>query len=50
MTYGSVLTATSDDGRYRFRDELMEMLIDNEKEHYAVLADHLGKHVRPFAR
>ena len=50
VTYGSVLTSTNDDGRYRFRDELMQTLIDNEEEHYAVLAEHLGKHVQPFAR
>ena len=50
VTYGSVLTTRNDDGSYRFRDELMEVLIDNEEEHYAVLAKHLGRHVRPFAR
>ncbi len=50
VTYGSVLTWENDDGTYKFRDELLEMLIDDEEEHYTVLAEHLGKHVQPFAR
>ncbi|UCD29010.1 MAG: hypothetical protein JSV03_00565, partial [Planctomycetota bacterium] len=49
VTYGSVLTAKNDDGSYRFRDALFETLIDHEQEHYAVLAEHMGKHIRPFA-
>jgi tagaturonate epimerase len=48
VTYGSVLTA-QEDGKYVYREELMQILADNEEEHYKVLADHLGKHVRPLA-
>jgi hypothetical protein len=50
VTYGSVLTAATDDGTPRFRDEILRVLIDNEEEHYSVLAHHLGRHVKPFAR
>ena len=50
VTYGSVLTARTGGGGYRFRDELLEVLGDNEEEHYAVLAQHLGRHAHPFAR
>ncbi|MHC4798130.1 MAG: tagaturonate epimerase family protein [Planctomycetota bacterium] len=50
VTYGSVLTATKDDGGYLFRDEFFNVLMDHEEEHYEVLADHMGKHIRSFAR
>jgi hypothetical protein len=50
VTYGSVLTATDSAGRSVFRDDLMTVLADHEEAHYDVLADHLGRHVRPFAR
>lgn len=49
VTYGSVLTAAKPDGSHRFRQELLETLIDHEEEHYAVLASHMRKHVEPFA-
>jgi len=49
VTYGSVLTATSD-GSYVFRDRLYDTLAEHEDEHYAALETHLGKHVAPFAR
>ena len=50
VTYGSVLTGTTADGRPRFRDDLRAVLIDHEEEHYAVVAEHLARHVQPFAR
>lgn len=50
VTFGSVLTTQTADGEYLFRDAVRSCLIDNEDEHYAVLAAHLGRHIRPFAR
>jgi len=50
VTYGSVLTATTDEGHPRFRDEILRVLTDHEEEHYGVLACHLGRHIKPFAR
>ncbi len=49
VTFGSVLTRKQDDGTYRFRNELMDVLNAHEEEHYAVLTKHLGRHVQPFA-
>ena len=49
VTFGSVLTAKSADGADRFRDRLMLTLRKDEEKHYAVLVQHLGKHVAPFA-
>lgn len=50
VTFGSVLTSKGADGKYLFRDELRACLIDNEQEHYAVLKQHLGRHIEPFRR
>jgi len=48
VTFGSVLTTKGADGRYLFRDALYACLLDHEDEHYAVLKEHLGRHVGPF--
>ncbi|HON69207.1 MAG TPA: tagaturonate epimerase family protein, partial [Phycisphaerae bacterium] len=50
VTFGSVLTTKGADGRYLFRDALYACLLDHEDEHYAVLKEHLGRHVGPFGR
>lgn len=50
VTFGSVLTGKGAGGEYRFRDAVRACLLDHEDEHYAVLKQHLGGHVAPFAR
>ncbi|MFB6152524.1 MAG: tagaturonate epimerase family protein [Haloarculaceae archaeon] len=45
ITYGSVLSATDEDGAFRFKDDFMAALREHEDEHYAFLEDHLGHHV-----
>ncbi|OPZ91903.1 MAG: hypothetical protein BWY73_00983 [candidate division TA06 bacterium ADurb.Bin417] len=50
VTFGSVLTARTEDGSYRFRTEFYRTLEAEELEHYRCLAKHLGRHARPFAR
>ena len=47
VTFGSVLTA---DGGQRFRPRIYEALEQQEEQHYAALARHLGRHVAPLAR
>ncbi len=47
VTFGSVLTA---DGGERFRTRMYEALKREENTHYAALAKHLGRHVKPFAK
>lgn len=49
VTFGSVLTARDEAGGYRFRDRLLRRLSDQEEVYYEMLAEHLGKHVTPFA-
>ena len=50
VTFGSVLTTKASDGEYLFRDAVRACLIDHEDVHYAVLRQHLGRHVEAFAR
>ena len=50
VTFGSVLSGRGSDGAWLFRDALLGCLLDHEDEHYAVLASHLGRHLRPFVR
>ena len=50
VTFGSVLTATSEDGSSRFRQRILTALKQDEEAHYAALARHLGRHVAPFAK
>jgi len=45
ITYGSVLSATDDDGDFRFKDDLLATLREYEDDHYAFLEEHLGHHV-----
>ncbi|MHC4713559.1 MAG: tagaturonate epimerase family protein [Planctomycetota bacterium] len=49
VTFGSVLTAKSEDGRPRFRDRLLMALRSDEEDYYAALEKHIGRHVAPFA-
>lgn len=48
VTFGSVLTAAKEDDTPLFRDEIVATLLEHEREHFAVLESHLGRHVRPF--
>ena len=48
VTYGSVLQAANADGSLRFKSALLKALQDHEEEHYAILTEHINKHVGPF--
>jgi len=45
ITYGSVLSATDENGEFRFKDDLLGTLREYEDDHYAFLEEHLGHHV-----
>ncbi|WEL21529.1 tagaturonate epimerase family protein [Halorhabdus sp. BNX81] len=45
ITYGSVLSATDENGEFRFKDDLLATLREYEDDHYAFLEEHLGHHV-----
>ncbi|MCX7804949.1 MAG: tagaturonate epimerase family protein [Planctomycetota bacterium] len=50
VTFGSVLTARSPDGSFRFRDRMLDALRREEEKHYLAIERHLSRHVAPFAR
>jgi hypothetical protein len=48
VTFGSVLTTRSGDGRHLFRDELFSVLRGNEDAYHHLLEQHFVRHLRPF--
>ncbi len=47
VTFGSVLTA---EGGKKFRDRLIQRLLENEEVHYATLEKHLRRHIEPLVK
>ncbi len=48
VTYGSILTASAEDGSSVFKDRILEILRAHEEEYYALLHNHLTLHIAPF--
>ncbi|MBI3991197.1 MAG: hypothetical protein HY350_03500 [Candidatus Omnitrophica bacterium] len=48
ITYGSILQSKDKNGRYIFRDELMQLLDKYEEEYYKNLECHFTKHLEAF--
>ncbi|MBI4789011.1 MAG: hypothetical protein HY782_18420 [Chloroflexi bacterium] len=48
VTFGSVLTARTADGSFRFYDRLMNLLRAHPEEYAANLQRHFEKHLKPF--
>lgn len=46
ITFGSILTAKTTDGKWRFRNRIREVLIDNEEEFYETIATHFERHLQ----
>lgn len=49
VTFGSVLTARGEDGKWIFRDRIRKILLDKEEEYYEVISKHIRKHVEFLA-
>ena len=45
VTYGIILQARDDGGKWLFRDEFFDTLDKNEDEYYKALEKHIGKHL-----
>lgn len=45
VTYGLLLTATDDNGKYLFRDEFFKTLRNNEEVYNSALKKHIGRHL-----
>lgn len=50
VTYGRVLTDKNDAGKYIFREQIYNCLIENEALHYDYLITHFHKHLEPFKK
>ena len=46
VTFGSILTAKTRDGKWLFRDRIRRILIENEEEYYQIIESHLGRHIK----
>jgi len=49
VTFGSVLTATNEDGGWLFKQRLLEALEGHQEAHYEALEAHIARHVLPFS-
>jgi len=45
ITYGSILRAKDDRGKYIYKDRIYKILFDYEEEHYRELSNHIKRHL-----
>ena len=45
VTFGSILSAKDDSGKWIFREEIKRVLLENEEEFYDAIAAHIKKHI-----
>ncbi len=45
ITYGSILSAKDDQGKYIFKDRIYKILFEHEEEHYRELSNHIKRHL-----
>ena len=45
ITYGSILRAKNDEGKYIFKDRIYKILFEYEEEHYRELSNHIKRHL-----
>lgn len=45
ITYGSILTAKDDEGKYIFKDRIYQILFRYEEDHYRELSNHIKRHL-----
>ena len=45
ITYGSILSAKNDEGKYIFKDRIYKILCEYEEDHYRELSDHISRHL-----
>ena len=46
VTFGSILTAKTSSGEWRFRNRIRKVLLDHEEEFYEVIASHFERHIQ----
>lgn len=45
ITYGSILSAKDDNGKYIFKDRIYKILFEYEEDHYRELSNHIRRHL-----
>jgi len=45
ITYGSILSAKDDEGKYIFKDRIYQVLFRYEEDHYRELSNHIKRHL-----
>ena len=45
ITYGSILRARDNEGKYIFKDRIYKILFEHEEEHYRELSNHIKRHL-----
>jgi len=45
ITYGSILRAKNDEGKYIFKDRIYKILFEYEEDHYRELSNHIKRHL-----
>jgi len=45
ITYGSILRAKNDEGKYIFKDRIYKILFEYEEDHYRELSNHISRHL-----
>jgi hypothetical protein len=45
ITYGSILRAKDDEGKYIFKDKIYKILFEHEEDHYRELSNHIKRHL-----
>ncbi len=48
VTFGKVLTETDNEGKYLFKDIILDCLKNNEELHYKFITNHFNNHLNPF--
>lgn len=48
ITYGSILSAKDDEGKYIFKDRIYKILFEHEEDHYRELSNHIKRHLEPL--
>ncbi len=50
ITYGSILRAKDDEGKYIFKDRIYKILFEYEEDHYRELSNHIKRHLELLIR
>ncbi|MFH1612968.1 MAG: tagaturonate epimerase family protein [bacterium] len=50
VTFGSVLTASNENGNFYLKNEMLKVLKNNEEKYYEILSFHIRRHIEAFKK